>query len=127
MNAKFKDLGTAFIRTSLVPPVGGFVLLKLAEWGIDLKEKSQHVYLATYVILSGLYYVVVHGVEVLSRNPSVRRWAGIFLGSPKKLTYTDVPKPVKEDEGQGNIIHLLFVVIVALICLIIIFKLLDRV
>lgn len=105
MISKLKDLGVAFIRTSLVPPVGGYVLLKLTEWGFDVNEKSDTVYYLTFMFFSGLYYLIVHGIETLSRNPKVRKWAGIFLGSRKTPDYNSVPDDFKNLDKYGRVAY----------------------
>ena len=87
---KLKPLGIAFIRTSLVPPVGGFLIAKLLEWGIDVKPNSPTVFYLVTVILSGLYYLGFAGLEALAKNPKVRKLAGIFLGMPKPPRYEGV-------------------------------------
>lgn len=79
----------AFIRTSLVPPMAGFILAWLVKHGISIQ--AAWVTSLLVIALSGIYYVIFHMVEVLSKNPRVQKWAGIFLGYPKQPTYTKDP------------------------------------
>jgi hypothetical protein len=85
--SKWKPLGIAFIRTSLVPPVGGFVLKWFLEKGVDLSEKSTTVNIVTFTVLSGIYYLLFHFIETVAKNPRVRKWAGIALGYPSRPKY----------------------------------------
>jgi hypothetical protein len=80
-----KQLGIAFIRTSLVPPVGGFVATWLLNKGINISGNM--LYAAIAIILSGIWYLLLHAIEVLAKNPKVKRWAGIFLGYPVEVSY----------------------------------------
>ena len=80
-----KQIGIAFIRTSLVPPVGGFLATWLLSKGINISGTI--LYSVITLLLSGVWYVLFHAIEVLSKKPRVRKWAGIFLGYPVEVSY----------------------------------------
>ena len=82
---KVKDFGIALIRTSIVPPTVGLVLTWLAKNNVTIS--STYVSSVLTVIFSGVWYIFFHGIEVLSKKPRVRYWAGIFLGFPKTPSY----------------------------------------
>ncbi len=97
MISKLRDAGIAIIRTSIVPPVGGLVATFLLSKGIQIEEK--YVFTALTILFSGIYYVVLHLTETLSKSPTVRKWAGIFLGFPARpayITSKDVKKILAE-------------------------------
>lgn len=80
-----KTLGVSFIRTSLVPAVGGWLGAKLILAGISVP--APWLFAAISLLLSGVWYISFHAIEVLSTKPKVRKWAGIFLGYPVEVTY----------------------------------------
>lgn len=82
-----KALAVAFIRTSLVPPVAGFILTWAVAHGITIN--STWVYTAATIMLSGIYYIGLHMVEIIASNPTIKKWAGIFLGYPTAPTYQE--------------------------------------
>lgn len=79
---KLKEYVVALIRTSIVPPIAGYLLTKLPMFS------ANSIQMALFVILSGVWYTVFHGIEVLAKNPTVVKWAGIFLGFPKQPAYS---------------------------------------
>lgn len=80
-----KEIIIAFIRTSVVPPIAGFILSLGVKHGIEIKASWVNSLLV--ILLSGIYYIVLHVAEVLAKNPKVKKWAGIFLGYPKTPNY----------------------------------------
>lgn len=88
MKAKLNEWVISIIRTTLVPLVGSWIVQVLLNWGIDFKPNQTFWSALTFVIM-GLWYVVFRGIEILSENPTVKKWAGIFLGYPR----AEVPKP----------------------------------
>jgi hypothetical protein len=95
---KVKDFGIALIRTSIVPPTVGLVLTWLAKNNITIS--STYVSSVLTVTFSGVWYIIFHGIEVLSSKPKVRKWAGIFLGFPKTPQYSP---PVGLEGARGAI------------------------
>lgn len=86
MNLK-KQYVIAAIRTILVTPIAGFCITWLVAHGIKIEESW--VYSAFTILFSGIYYLVVHMVEVLAKNPRIKYWAGIFLGYPSTPKYKE--------------------------------------
>ena len=82
-----KSIVVAFIRTSLVPPLAGYLLTWLVSHGI--KIETGLLYSLVTIILSGIWYLVFHMVEVLASNPKVKKWAGIFLGYSSTPNYEE--------------------------------------
>ena len=82
-----KQIVIAFIRTSLVPPLAGFILAWLVKHGIT----ANAVWLNNLLVigLAGIYYIILHVVEVISKNPIIKKWAGIFLGYPSQPQYKE--------------------------------------
>lgn len=86
--SNLKELGVSFIRTSLVPPAAALVIQWLLAHQITALS-SEVVFTGVTFLISGLWYVAFRGIEILSKNPTVKHWAGIFLGYPR----SEVPKP----------------------------------
>lgn len=82
--SRLKEYIVALIRTSIVPPLAGYLLTRLPMFDRTSIE------MVLVVVLSGVWYTVFHGIEVLSQNPTIKKWAGIFLGFPAQ------PKYIKE-------------------------------
>lgn len=82
--SRLKEYIIALIRTSIVPPLAGYLLTRLPMFDRTSIE------MVLVVVLSGVWYTVFHGIEVLSQNPLIKKWAGIFLGFPAQ------PKYIKE-------------------------------
>lgn len=83
---KFKAIGIAFVRTSIVPPTAGF----LATWMVShygVRIQTAWVYTGVSMFASGIYYLAFHLVESLAARPNVQKWAGIALGHPTQPTY----------------------------------------
>lgn len=89
---KLKDFGIALIRTSIVPPAVGFLATFFLSRGINVE--TGYITAGLTILFSGLWYIILHGVEVLAKKEKVRKWAGIFLGYPKTPNY----RPVGEIE-----------------------------
>ncbi len=94
---KHKSLGIAFIRTSIVPPVGGFLVTFFLEKGINID--SSIIYTVVTFVMSALYYLVFHGIEVLSQNPKIKHLAGIALGYPAQPKY--VPSNLDKEANRN--------------------------
>lgn len=93
---KFRDYVIALIRTSIVPPAVGFILTR-----IPLFDRGS-VEMVLVVLLSGIWYSIWHGVEVVAKNPTVIKWAGIFLGFPKQPAYSvEAAVEIKEIEEKN--------------------------
>lgn len=82
---KLKELGISFIRTSLVSPTVGFLLMVATRHGIEIKA-SWLVALVT-IVYSGVWYVLLRMVEIAAKNEHIKKWAGIFLGYPSTPKY----------------------------------------
>lgn len=82
--SKFKEYVIALIRTSIVPPLAGWLLTRLPMFD------RTSIQVVLIILLSGVWYMVFHAIEVLAKNPTVKKWAGIFLGFPAQ------PKYIKE-------------------------------
>ena len=80
-----KSIGVAFLRTSVVPPLAGFLATWLLSKGV--KIEATWVYSLCTIALSGIWYLTLHMVEVLTAKPKVQKWAGIFLGHPTMPVY----------------------------------------
>lgn len=91
---KFRDYVIALIRTSIVPPIAGYILTRLPMFDNTTIE------MGLVVILSGIWYSVFHGIEVIAQNPTVVKWAGIFLGFPRQPAYSVESAVVIEAEGE---------------------------
>jgi len=86
---KYKELVVSWIRTSVVPPTAALILTWLAQRNIQLPDTT--VYWFVTLFLSGVWYVIFRGIEILSENPKVKKWAGIFLGYPRSEVKTFGP------------------------------------
>lgn len=106
-----KELVVSLIRTSLVPPVAGFVLAWLTSHHVTAIH-SEWVFTVVTVVLTGLWYVIFRAIELINTNPTVKKWAGVFLGYPRVTVKTG---DVKEDKGQANIYTVLCVVLVVIL------------
>lgn len=84
---KAKAFGIALIRSTIVPPVGGSVVAFLTARGFNVN--ATWVIIALTTVLSGLWYIIFHAIEVLAKNPKVQKWAGIFLGYPSAPSYQE--------------------------------------
>lgn len=80
--SKLKEYVIALIRTSIVPPAVGYILTRFPMFNKSSIE------MVLVVVLSGIWYSIFHGIEVLAKNPTIAKWAGIFLGFPKAPAYS---------------------------------------
>lgn len=85
-----KALVVAWIRTSLVPPLAGFILAYLTDHGIT-NINSTWIFTVVTIVLSGVWYMTFHLVEILAANPKIKKLAGIFLGYPSIPKYKEGP------------------------------------
>lgn len=90
---KVPEFLIAVVRTSIVPPIVGFAAAHLPFLPID------KVTVAVTFLISGIYYIILHGIEVAAKNPSVKKWAGIFLGYAKQPAYS-VPSALEIEEKK---------------------------
>lgn len=97
MNPKVKELGVSFIRTSIVPPLAGFIGAWLVKHNITQIEQ-EWVFALTTLVLSGVWYLLFRAIEIISERPKVMKWAGIFLGYDRVRDEQLVP-PVEVKEG----------------------------
>lgn len=81
---KLKEYVIALIRTSIVPPMAAYIITRFPVF------EHTSVEMVLVVVLSGIWYSIFHGIEVLSQNPKIKKYAGIFLGFPAQ------PKYIKE-------------------------------
>lgn len=88
MKAKLNEWAISFIRTTIAPLVGAWIIKLLALWGWNF-EPNTTFWSALTFILMGVWYLVFRGIEILAENPKIKRLAGIFLGWPR----AEVPKP----------------------------------
>lgn len=85
--SNLKELGISFIRTSLVPPAAALVI----QWLLarEITALSQEVvFTGVTFLISGVWYIAFRGIELAASNPTVKKWAGIFLGYPR----TELPR-----------------------------------
>jgi hypothetical protein len=87
-----KDFLISFIRTSLIPPAGGFAIFKLLRINWDFGGNTRGSNYLVFVLLSGVYYLFFRFLETVLKNTRMKRLAGYFLGVPKQVVYVDYPK-----------------------------------
>jgi len=89
---ELKHLGIALVRTSIVPPVGGFATLNMVSlfWDIDAHSRTGNYFI--YMLASGMYYFLFHCLEIIPRSYTVRKLAGFFLGFPRQVIYVKESK-----------------------------------
>jgi len=79
--SNLKELVVSWIRTALVPPIAALVIQFFIQRGFQFNEGL--VINAVTFLLIGLWYLVFRAIELLARNPRIKRLAGIFLGYPR--------------------------------------------
>lgn len=82
MNSGVKEVVVSWIRTAVVPPLAAIIVQFLVTNGFDFANESIVINALTFVFV-GVWYLVFRGLEVLSENPKVKYWAGVFLGYPR--------------------------------------------
>ena len=81
-NSPLKELVVSWIRTAVVPPIAALLLQWLLALGIT-SLNSNLVFNGVTLILTGIWYLIFRGLEIISSKPWVKKWAGIFLGYPR--------------------------------------------
>ena len=99
--SKLKEFGVSLVRTSVVPPLAGFILMKLAEWQITIDETT--VSTIVFAVCSAIWYAAFRLIEIFSQNPKFIRWAGILLGAPKAPDYENTLKLREKVTNQWTV------------------------
>jgi len=77
---RLREWGISMIRTSIVPPLAGWLLLQAVRYGVTVDSGT--VQLVVLTVLTAVWYGVMRAVELVAANPRVVRIAGWLLGSP---------------------------------------------
>jgi hypothetical protein len=76
--SRAREWGISMIRTVVVPPIVGYMLLCLVQAGITLDEGL--VTNVVYGVCVAAWYGIMRGVELAATHPTFRKIAGLLLG-----------------------------------------------
>lgn len=77
---RIREWGISMLRTAVVPPIAGWLLLQAVKLGINVDGPT--IQLVVMAVLTAVWYGLMRAVELLAANPRVVRIAGWLLGSP---------------------------------------------
>lgn len=91
---KLQEWGVSVIRTTIVPPLAALLVLWIAaKAGFEVDADDPALRTFVFTAVTGVWYSLMRGIEVLARKPWVVKIAGWLLGVAKAPASRVTPTP----------------------------------